>query len=77
MCRCFKLAHTLTFDQTTKCHFCSIPGRLPEVFFYDAEGKEVDKMFIEKLSFPGESLWTGLVTDKELWIEVMFIHNHS
>ncbi len=31
-----------------------IPGRLPELFLYNAEGQEVDKMFIEKLSFAGK-----------------------
>ena len=36
----------------------SVPGRLPEVFFFDAAGKEVDKMYIEKLSFAGELLMT-------------------
>ncbi|GAX82105.1 hypothetical protein CEUSTIGMA_g9533.t1 [Chlamydomonas eustigma] len=28
-----------------------IPGRVPELYLYDADGKEVDKMFIERLSF--------------------------
>jgi len=28
-----------------------VPGRTPELFLFDAEGKELERMFVDKLSF--------------------------